>query len=331
MVPFLPSGLKRLVVAHKFAAAGVAVIVGCSGVAVSVWLVAGKDHSSSPTGTHSSTQGGMNSANESGSATSSTSPDSSGSSSSKKSSGKQASSSSGSGSAGSTTSGGGSSQTNTGSSGDSTSGGSASGSGSSGNGGSAATNTPPTAPTGATASIVQYNRVTIHATPATDSDGIARHELLRNGSVVATTTSTSNPVVLSDTSVTVGATYTYVVRAVDTKGAVGPSSNSVNVTIPPRDTTAPSVPTNFRVTSNTAGSVTFAWDVSTDNQTAQGNLWYIITSPLDESDFYTWTQTNPYTTGWFDTPGVSHQVYIQAVDEAGNTSAKAGPVTFTAQ
>jgi chitinase len=117
---------------------------------------------------------------------------------------------------------------------------------------------------------------------------------------------------------------------VDTLGAVGPGSNSVVVNVPIPDTTPPSQPTNFRVTANSGGAITLAWNSSTDNQTAAGDLWYILTSPLDQSDYYTWTQTNPYTTGFFD-PGTTHEVYIQAIDEAGNASAKVGPLTFTVQ
>ena len=180
--------------------------------------------------------------------------------------------------------------------------------------------------------MLQSALVRIDATRATDSDGtIAKHELLRNGTVIASSTSTSAVVAIGDSTVVAGQTYTYTMRAVDNLGATGAVSNSVVVTVPAPDTTPPSVPTNFRVISNDPGSVTLAWDASTDNATPQGDIWYILTSPLDESDFYTWTTTNPYTSFWFDTPGLTHDLYIQAVDLEGNESAKVGPVTFTAQ
>lgn len=220
------------------------------------------------------------------------------------------------------------------SSGSGSGGSSSGGSSGSGTGGgvSPAPNSPPTAPQNPVASTVSSDKVTIQAAPASDSDGsIARYELLRDGAIVATTTSAGNPVVLSDTSVTAGATYTYNIRAVDNDGAAGPNSKDVVVTIPYPDTTPPSAPTNFHLVSNDTGSITLAWNASTDNVSPQSDLWYIITSPLDESDFYIWTQDNPFTTTWFDTPGVSHDIYIQAVDDAGNKSAKAGPVTFTAK
>ncbi len=212
--------------------------------------------------------------------------------------------------------------------------GSGSGGGSSGGGdgdSGDSSNDPPTAPTNATATYISADFVRISANRASDPDGIARHELLRNGSVIKTSTLSSDPVTLSDTNPVEGQTYTYNVRAVDTLGAVGPKSNSVVVTVPPPDTTPPSVPTNFRITSNEPGDVTFAWGSSTDNQTPQGDLWYVITSPLNETYYYTWTQINPHSTFRFDEPGTTHSVYIQARDLAGNESAKAGPVTFTAK
>lgn len=192
-------------------------------------------------------------------------------------------------------------------------------------------NTPPTAPTNAHVGLLQSDLVRIDCNRATDPDGIARHELLRDGVVVSSSTSTSAVVGLADSSPTPGQTYVYTVRAVDTLGAVGPESNSVTVTVPQPDTTPPSVPANFRLVSNTPGSITLAWDPSTDDTTTNANMWYVITSPLDESDFYTWTQQNPFTTSWFDQPGVTHEIYIQAIDLAGNKSAKAGPVTFVSQ
>ena len=194
------------------------------------------------------------------------------------------------------------------------------------------TNDPPVAPSGANVSRLRPIYADISFTRATDSDGIAKHELLRNGVVEKSSTSSSITKFRTNF-VTEGSSYSYSVRAVDTKGAVSAASNSVTVNFPV-DNSPPSLPTNFRVTENIAGSVTFAWNRSTDNYyTAdESEIVYVISSPSNGSYYYVWELFYDYhQTYWFDEPGTTHNVYIQARDLSDNESAKVGPITFTAK
>src|SRR6185503_2550641 len=61
--------------------------------------------------------------------------------------------------------------------------------------------------------------------------------------------------------------YSFTVRAKDTKGTQSAPSAAVSVTTnnPATDTTPPSVPGNLRSTAKDAGSITLAWNASTDN------------------------------------------------------------------
>lgn len=192
-------------------------------------------------------------------------------------------------------------------------------------------NQAPTAPN-ITSTVYQTGpSVLIRFTPGSDSDGsVVSHSLYRNGSFLTSTSSGANPIAIYDNAVSAGATYSYTARATDNDSAQSATSNTSSITVP-SDVTPPSTPTNFRIVTpydDNSCSVTLAWNNSTDNAVAQGDLWYILTSPLNESYFYTWTQSNPYTLWFCWDPGV-HQVYIQATD-TNNNSSKSGPVTITA-
>lgn len=195
--------------------------------------------------------------------------------------------------------------------------------------GGATPNSPPSAPTNLHTTSVTSTQVILAFAAGTDANGIARHELLRDGIVIVNSISQSATISVTDTTVVVGHSYVYTVRAVDTLGATGPASNSVNVTVPVPDTTPPSAPTNFHVVSNQPGSVVLAWNGSTDNITAAADLWYILSSSSG-GGYYVWTQSNPHEAITLDS-GQTYEMYIRAIDEANNESALVGPLIFTAQ
>lgn len=193
-------------------------------------------------------------------------------------------------------------------------------------------NDPPSAPTILNTTYVSGPSVLIRITPATDADGsVVSHSIYRDGSFLSTTSSSDNPIVVYDNTISAGATYTYTATATDDDSAESVVSNSSQITVP-NDVTPPSDPTNFRITSpynSGTCSITLAWDDSTDDTVAQEDLWYILSSPLDESYFYTWTQDNPYTLSPFCWDSGVHEVYLQATD-GDNNSSKVGPIIITA-
>jgi chitodextrinase len=83
--------------------------------------------------------------------------------------------------------------------------------------------TPPSAPTDLTTSGTTTTSVPLTWSAATDDRGVTGYQVVRNGVVVASPTDTS----YTDTGLTPGATYTYVVRALDAAGNVSADSNQV--------------------------------------------------------------------------------------------------------
>lgn len=229
---------------------------------------------------------------------------------------------------GSKTSGGGSSSGGSSSSSSSgvSGGGAASGGPSSGGGSSGGGEVMPTAPSGAYYSGIVYTSLSITFNAGTSPYGIAKHELFRNGTLKASSTSQSSVITLTDNTVYYGNTYSYTVVAVDNHGNVSPASNTVTVTLPP-DTQAPTAPANFHVISNQPGDVWLGWDLSTDDKTSPGDIWYIIES--QDSSYYVWTQTDPHDAITLNS-GQTYTLYISAIDLANNVSTKTGPLTFTA-
>jgi hypothetical protein len=87
--------------------------------------------------------------------------------------------------------------------------------------------TPPTKPTNLTA-MASPGKVALAWTAATDNVGVARYNILRNGTAIGTATSTS----YNDTTVAPSTTYSYTVTAQDAAGNVGPPSDPAPVTTP---------------------------------------------------------------------------------------------------
>ena len=89
------------------------------------------------------------------------------------------------------------------------------------------------------------------------------------------------------------------------------------------DQTAPTTPTNLRVTSLSQTSVTLAWDPSTDNS---GSFSYSVSK---DGQGFTVPQTQTsYTIDWLSA-GRTYTFYVTAVDSSLNTSGKSNILTVT--
>jgi chitodextrinase len=87
---------------------------------------------------------------------------------------------------------------------------------------------PPTVPTGLTATVITTTRVDLSWTASTDNVGVAGYTIYRNGSVIANVGSTT----FSDLSVAANTTYTYRVDAFDAAGNHSAQSSPATVTMP---------------------------------------------------------------------------------------------------
>ena len=90
------------------------------------------------------------------------------------------------------------------------------------------TDQPPTAPGQPTASGVTSAKVDLSWAASTDDHGVASYQVLRDGTAVGTSTTTS----FTDSTVSPSSTYSYTVKAVDTAGQSSPASPATSVTTP---------------------------------------------------------------------------------------------------
>ena len=94
---------------------------------------------------------------------------------------------------------------------------------------SAADTTPPTTPTGLTATAAGPTGANLSWSASTDNVGVTGYIVRRNGVQVATPATTS----FADTGLSAATTYSYTVAARDAAGNISANSTSVSVTTPP--------------------------------------------------------------------------------------------------
>lgn len=177
----------------------------------------------------------------------------------------------------------------------------------------------PTAPTSLTSSSVTQTTATLSWTASTDNVGVTGYDVYKNGSFLASTTSTSYSV----SGLTAGTTYTFYVKAKDAAGNTSSASNTVSVTTQSAtDTQAPTAPTNLAASSIGQTSLTLSWTASTDNVGVTGYQVY-----KDASLLTTTTSTSYSVSGL--TAGTTYSFYVKATDAAGNVSSASSTVSAT--
>ncbi len=88
--------------------------------------------------------------------------------------------------------------------------------------------TPPSAPSGLTATATSSSSVSLSWTASTDNIGVTGYDIFRNGTKVGTSTTTS----YTDSGLASNTTYTYTVTAHNAAGQVSTPSNSATATTP---------------------------------------------------------------------------------------------------
>ena len=174
----------------------------------------------------------------------------------------------------------------------------------------------PTAPSALTLGTVTPTSVALSWTGSSDNIGVDHYTVLRNGSPVGTTSTTS----FTDSTVTDGHAYTYTVVAVDAANNTSDPSNAVTANTP--DVTAPSTPGPLVAQTLTATAATISWTASTDNV------------GVNHYDVYRDNVLvgNSPTTSYNDsglTQQTSYTYTVVAVDAANLSSATSAPLTIT--
>ncbi|HVN26215.1 MAG TPA: fibronectin type III domain-containing protein [Candidatus Paceibacterota bacterium] len=179
--------------------------------------------------------------------------------------------------------------------------------------------TPPSTPTGLSATAVSSSQINLSWTASNDNVGVAGYKIYRNGSQIATSSGTT----YNNTGLTAGTTYTYTVAAYDAANNTSAQSTSANATTQSSgDTTPPSTPTNFTATVYSPTQINLAWTASTDNVGVSGYKIY-----RNGTQIATSTQTSYSNTGL--SVNTTYTYTVAAYDAAGNVSAQATPVTKT--
>lgn len=181
--------------------------------------------------------------------------------------------------------------------------------------------TPPSAPTNVTATTTSFNTVDLTWTASSDNVGVIGYYIIRNGSTIAQTSTTS----YTDSSVQPSTLYQYQIMAYDAAGNTSSASAIANVTTPQApDTEAPTAPTNLTAVAVSASQINLTWDMSTDNIGVTGYEVFrngtLITSV---------TGTSFGDTGL--TASTSYTYTVKAVDAAGNLSTSSNSAVGTTQ
>jgi chitodextrinase len=177
----------------------------------------------------------------------------------------------------------------------------------------------PTIPNGVSASAVSPNRIDVTWNASTDNTGVVGYKIYRDGSQVATSTSTS----YSDTGLSAATTYTYSVSAYDAAGNESSKSSQVSATtdgIP--DTQAPSQPTNLNASVISATRIDLSWDASSDNVGVSGYKVYRDGTLIGTTTSTSYSSKNL-------TPSTTYTYQVKAFDAASNESIFSDSVSAT--
>ena len=156
-------------------------------------------------------------------------------------------------------------------------------------------------------------------TASTDNVGVVYYLIFKDGVKIDSVTTTS----YTATALSANTTYSFTVKAGDAAKNVSAASTALSVTTSAAaDITAPSTPANLLKTGQTASSVSFSWNASTDNV---GVLYYLIFKDGVKIDSVT---TTSYTATALSA-NTTYSFTVKAGDAAKNVSAASTALTAT--
>src|SRR5213592_2784127 len=122
--------------------------------------------------------------------------------------------------------------------------------------------TPPSVPTGLTASAVSSSQINLSWAASSDIVGVSGYRVYRGGTQIATTSATSYA---NTTGLSPSTTYSYTVAAFDAAGNLSAQSSPASATTPAApDTTPPSVPTGLTASAVSSSQINLSWAASSD-------------------------------------------------------------------
>src|SRR5213076_1948757 len=180
--------------------------------------------------------------------------------------------------------------------------------------------TPPSVPTGLTASAVSSSQINLSWAASSDNVGVSGYRVFRDGAQIATTSATSFP----NTGLSPSTTYSYTVAAFDAAGNLSAQSSPASATTPAAaDTAPPSVPTGLTASAVSSSQINLSWAASSDNVGVSGYRVF-----RDGTQIAT-TSTTSFTNNTGLSPSTTYTYAVAAFDAAGNLSAQSGPASAT--
>jgi chitodextrinase len=191
--------------------------------------------------------------------------------------------------------------------------------------------TPPSSPTGLTATVASSTQIGLSWTASTDNVGVAGYRIQRCQGASCSSFAqigTSTTTTYTDAGLTPSTGYSYRVQATDAAGNLSGFSNIFSGTTPP-DSTPPTTPTGLTATVVSSSQINLSWTPSTDNVGVTG---YLIqrcqgASCISFAQIGSSTITNYTDMGLL--PATSYSYRIQATDAAGNLSGFSTTVSGT--
>ena len=192
---------------------------------------------------------------------------------------------------------------------------------------------PPTTPTNLAVGAITYTSVTLSWTASTSSAGVAGYNILRNGTKVGTSTSTS----YTDTGLSPATSYSYTVSAYDASGNTSALSGALTVTT--LAVSAPAAPSGLSAGSITASSIVLSWTASSSPVGVAGYNVFRSGTMVGTSTTASYTDTGlsastsySYTVSAYDSYGDTSALSsaLSVTTSAQSTTAPTAPANFTA-
>ncbi len=180
-------------------------------------------------------------------------------------------------------------------------------------------NVAPSPPTGLRATAAA-GQISLAWNASTDNVAVAGYRILRGGTQIGTSTSTT----FINSGLAPGATYSYAVTAFDAAGNVSSPSAPASATTPApaADTSAPSVPSGLAATAASSSQIDLAWQASTDNVGVAGYEVHRNGTFLAGTTGTTFSSTQL-------AAGTTYTYAVRAFDAANNFSALSPAVSAT--
>ncbi len=181
--------------------------------------------------------------------------------------------------------------------------------------------TPPSVPSGLSATATSPAEIDLVWKPSTDNIQVGGYNVYRDGSLIASVATTS----YMDNGVSPQTSYTYSVAAYDTSDNVSLRSVVMQATTSAHDSAAPSVPARIAAMPISSSEVDLSWQPSSDNIAVEGFYVYQDGARIGSTASTTYAVSGLATS-------TTYQFVVTAYDAAGNvsppTSAAAKTLSF---